>query len=182
MKQSRHGPRKHMIDEDGLYPDEARFVVLVAKGYGQADAYRITHDCKDLVLQQIHERASRVAAKPQVRTRLHALLREARIGDVDSIGRAHVDLLEDMDAARREGNHTALAAYTRIRAQILGMLAEHLVITDERAASDDELVQRLAKGDPHKERLLRELVSDSDAYDVRELPKLSERGDVYTPE
>ena len=150
---------------DGLKPADERFAALLAQGLLQAEAYRRSHDCGRINPQRIHERASRLAAKPQVRARVRELLREARVRDIDAAGVAHQQLLEDMDAARKSGNHTALAAYSRLRASILGMVNDGgITLTFTASPSDAELVKRLAGNDPDKANMVQAIAGSADTY------------------
>ena len=150
---------------DGLKPADERFTALLAQGLGQAEAYRRSHDCGRINPQRIHERASRLAAKPQVRARVHELLRDARVRDIDAAGVAHQQLLEDMEAARKAGNHTAMAAYSRLRASILGMVNDGgFALTIAATLSDAELVKRLAGNDPDKAKMVQAIIGSVDTF------------------
>jgi hypothetical protein len=125
-----------------LKPADERFAAFLARGLEQAEAYRRSRDTKGVSVspQRIAERACRAGARTQVKARVTELLHEAKIADIDSVGVAYRQLLADMDAARTDKNHTALAAYSRIRVQVLGMVKDavppHCRGVDERRRAD----------------------------------------------
>jgi hypothetical protein len=69
-----------------------------------------------------------------------------------------------MDAAREAGNLTALAAFSRLRIQVLGMIQNSVTVNVEQTWSDEELCRRLAQGDPEQEAKLRKMLGKSDTY------------------
>ncbi len=143
---------------DEMDPKEARFCVLRACGHSQSDAYRIAWDCKRAKPESVHRMAHRIAQRVHVKSRIRELLREARVNDIEAVGQAYQQLLEDMQTAREKGNDTALASYTKTKFQAQGMMRDHLVVSAEKSESDDELVARLSGGDPHKATMLRSII------------------------
>ncbi len=139
-------------------PKEARFCALRACGHSQSDAYRIAWDCKRAKPESVHRMAHRVAQRVHVKSRIRDLLREARVNDIEAVGQAYQQLLEDMQTAREKGNDTALASYTKTKFQAQGMMRDHLVVSAEKSETDDELVARLSGGDPHKATMLRSII------------------------
>jgi hypothetical protein len=87
---------------------------------------------------------------PAIALALKELLRSKRIQDLDSIGQAISDTLEDQEAARQNGAHAAVAAFARMRGNWLGIERQQLVFAAESLLSDDELIQRLAGDDPER--------------------------------
>ncbi len=143
---------------DEMDPKEARFCVLRACGHSQSDAYRIAWDCKRAKPESVHRMAHRIAQRVHVKSRIRALLREARVNDIEAVGQAYEQLLEDMQAAREKGNDTALASYTKTKFQAQGMMRDHLVVSAEKSETDDELIARLSGGDEHKATMLRSII------------------------
>ncbi len=143
---------------DEMDPKEAKFCVLRASGHNQSDAYRNAWDCKRAKPESVHRMAHRIAQRVHVKSRIRELLREARVNDIEAVGQAYEQLLEDMQTAREKGNDTALASYTRTKFQAQGMMRDHLVVSAEKSESDDELVARLSGGDPHKATMLRSII------------------------
>ena len=145
---------------------QERFAVLVAQGLSQSAAYRQAYDAENMKPDQIWQEASRLKQYPRVAHRIDALLREARITDIDSIGRAYRELLDDLEAARSAGNATAVAQLQRLRLQCLGMLRDRLVVSAESSLSDEQLIRRLSGDDPRKAALLREILPP-DSFETR---------------
>ncbi len=143
---------------DEMDPKEAKFCVLRASGHNQSDAYRIAWDCKRDKPESVHRMAHRIAQRVHVKSRIRELLREARVNDIEAVGQAYQQLLEDMQTAREKGNDTALASFTKTKFQAQGMMRDHLVVSAEKSESDDELVARLSGGDPHKATMLRSII------------------------
>jgi hypothetical protein len=121
-----------------------------SKGMNLTEAYSASRNCRSRSKHNIEVAASRLAGKPECKKLIHELLRDARVTDLDSIGKMYADLLGDMASARKDGNHTALAAYSRLRAQIMGAVNERLIVSDERVTTDTALIERLAGGDKVK--------------------------------
>src|SRR5262249_16605392 len=127
------------------------------------------------------ERASRLAKKPQVVARVQELLRQSTVRQIDSVGQAHADLLADMEAARAAENWTALAAFTRTRASILGMIKDSMSFTVESQMSGDALIKQIAADDPELAALLRRRMGNMAAFGARDRkPSLGE-GDEPEP-
>ena len=143
---------------DEMDPKEAKFCVLRASGYNQSDAYRVAWGRTQAKPESIHRMAHRVAQRVHVKSRIRELLREARVNDIETVGEAYNQLLEDMQTAREQNNATALASFTKTKFQAQGMMREHLVVSGEKSETDDELIARLAQGDEHRARRLREII------------------------
>ena len=143
---------------DGLTPKQREFARLVACGHTQADAYRIAYDVKRAKPETVARNASKLMHNTYVATRVKELLREARVEDILSVGEHMLHIIEDREAAKADGNHTAVAANNRTLATILGMTTNTLVLAAEKSETDDELVARLAGGDAHKATMLRAII------------------------
>ena len=144
--------------DDGLTAKQAEFARLVACGHTQADAYRLAYDVKRAKPETVARNASKLMHNTYVSTRVRELLREARVFDIEAVGQAYQQLLDDMQTAREKGNDTALASYTKTKFQAQGMMRDHLVVSAEKSETDDELVARLSSGDPHKATMLRAIL------------------------
>jgi hypothetical protein len=151
-------------DDDGLSPQESRAAALRAQGWTQADAYRQAFDIKRAKQKTIIEKASRLFAKSNMKARVRELLKAARVTDIESVGEAFSTMLEDMQAARFDGNHNAVAQFSRLKLQAHGALRDKVSMTIEERASDLDLIQRLAAGDPQKGAALRVLLGASDSF------------------
>ena len=140
-------PRARARDKDGLTRQEAEACRLLVSGMTQSDAYRQAFKARESEAKSIHERASRLFAKPQVQTRVRKLLDHANIQDLDSVGRAFADLQVDIKRAKELDNMTAVAQLQRLRLQVLGMLKENVSLTVEQRSDDDSLIKRIAGDD-----------------------------------
>ena len=156
-----------VVDADGLSPQEAQACVYRATGLSQAEAWRQAFNRPRVKPQTAWVEASKVFAKPNVCQRVDALLRAAKVEDLDSIGQAVDDLLQLITKCVEEGNLTAAANLMRQRLQVHGALRDRLLITPEERASDADLIERLAGDDPAKAAVLRQVLGAPDGFDTR---------------
>lgn len=143
---------------DGLTLKEERFCVLLAKGCSQSDAARQAYGLTRQSPQRVAEFASRLRRKPKIAARIKELLRAARLEDLDSLGEVLEYTRRVSERALEDGNLTAAIQAARVRSQQLGMLRDTVVLAPEQKASDAELIDSLAKGDPSKAAILRQLL------------------------
>lgn len=135
---------------DHLSTRDEQFASLIAQGHAQSTAYQTAYKPKGLSAQALADRAAKLRRTERVVARIDELLIEARVGDVLKVGRAARQLVDDMNAAREAGNHTALAAYHRVQAAILGLMDRQSInITFEGGLSDDALVSLVSGSDEH---------------------------------
>lgn len=152
----------------GLFPNEEAFARACLK-HNQSDAYRLTHSpevVKRLKPEEINKRASDLANKPAVQRRVRALLDESKIQDLESIGHAFSELLTDLTAARTAKNWTAVAAFQRLKLQVLGMLKEIVMLSPEQTLSDEEIIKRLAGNNPALRAALAAKIGTEDRFDA----------------
>ncbi|MQA65025.1 MAG: hypothetical protein GEU76_03855 [Alphaproteobacteria bacterium] len=136
------------LTDEGLKPAHEKFAVLLAKGLNQADAYRGSHNCDGLTNQRIGERASKLAARGPIKARVRALLRQAKVSDLDSVGQAFKDILKDIEEARQAKNWTAVAQMSRLRVQCHGMILDKgMILSPTADMTDAQLITRIAGGD-----------------------------------
>ncbi len=154
-------------DDDGLSPQESRAAVLRAQGLTQADAYRQAFGVKRAKQKSVIERASRVFAKDNMKSRVRELLKAARVEDIDSVGQAFDDLLRLLAKAETDGNWTAAANLMRQRLQAHGILRDRVAFTLEQQASDDDLIKSLAGDDPAKLAALRTILGAPNTFDTQ---------------
>ncbi len=143
---------------DELTPKQAEFCRLVACGLNASDSYRQSHDATRQRPTSVNVAACKLMARATIKQRVRELLREARVEDVCSVGEHMAHLCEDREAAKADGNFTALAAFDRTLATVLGMTNSTVFVAAEKSESDDALVARLAQGDEKKAALLRQLL------------------------
>ncbi len=152
-------------DDDGLSPQESRAAALRAQGMSQADAWRQAFNRPRVKPETAWTEASKLFAKPKVAQRVRDLLRAARIEDIESVGEAFATMQEDMAAARKDGNHNAVAQYTRIKMQAHGALKDNVSLTVEERATDEQLIKAAAGDDPVLEAALRKQLGAPDSFD-----------------
>jgi hypothetical protein len=153
-------------DDDGLTLQESRAAVLKAQGLSQSAAWRQAFNRPRVKPETAWTEASKVFTRPNVAQRVRDLLRAARIGDIESVGEAFATMQEDMEAARKDGNHNAVAQYTRIKMQAHGALKDNVSLTVEQRASDAELIKTASDGDPDVAAALRKLLGSPDTFDA----------------
>lgn len=143
--------------DNGLTAKQMKFAALVTKGLSQSDAYRQSYNAVRMTDQQVWTEASRLRKHPKVSRMICDILEAARIEGVDNAARAFNDLLWGIEEAFRDRNWTAYAALMRQRLQIHGVLKDRLVVSEEQAMSDEELIKVLAGGDERKAEVLRQV-------------------------
>ena len=154
--------RAHKVADNGLTPAQERFAILVARGCSQRQAYVLSHGPSAAAAARA--RAAELAGNERVRERVRAIMRAAKIDDLDSVAQYHADLMRQIALAMGENNLTAVAALMRLRGQTIGVLQDKTIVTDERALPDTALVERLAKGDARKAAMLKAILGDEDRY------------------
>ncbi len=154
------------VELDGLTPEESNAAKLRAQGLSQVESYRRAFDVKRMKPKTVYEKSSKLFAKPAMQTRVEALLRDAKVEDLDSIGQAVDDLLQLITKCVEEGNLTAAANLMRQRLQVHGALRDRLLITPEEQASDADLIERLAGDDPAKAAALRQVLGAKEGFDL----------------
>lgn len=133
---------------NGLTAAQDKFCTLLCKGVPQIHAFRQAGMGKRLSDSHAANKASDLAKRPDIQRRCAELLAASAVADLDSVGQAYADLLRVMATAEREGNLTAYAALARQRLQVLGMLRDNVSLTLENSSADQQLLDRLAAGDP----------------------------------
>lgn len=144
-------------DPDGLSVKQARFAALVAQGSTYSDAYRATHPRSRVKGNSLYVEASKLAALPNVRRRLNELLSQAKVEDMISAPRMLEWLWRGLEASFNAENFTAFANLLRQGNQIVGILKNELIVSGEKALTDQELIERMAGGDKKRARMLKSI-------------------------
>lgn len=155
-------PSKPELGE--LTPQEARAAVYRAQGMSQSDAYRRAYNVRRAQPKTVHEKASRLFARDRVRARVRELLRQARVEDIDSVGEAFDHLLRLIQKAETDGNLNAAAQLMRQRLQAHGILRDRVVLSAESQLTDQQLIEKLAGGDPARIAAARVLLGAGDSF------------------
>ena len=135
------------INKDELTREEAAYCQLRVSGASQVDAYAQAHPNSKAQRASMMELASRVEKRDRVRLRIRDLYRSIKIQDIDSHGQHYQRVMQDREDARIDKNWTAVAAFSRLMAQMQGMLIDRSHVTFEATLSDDELVDMVSRGD-----------------------------------
>ena len=153
-----------VVDDDGLTPQVAEAARLRATGLSQSDAWRRAFNKSRVKPETVWPAASKLFAKPKVQLRVEALLRAARVEDIDSVGQAFDDLLRLLAKAEDEGNLTAAANLMRQRLQAHGILRDRVAVTLEEQTSDADLLKSLAGDDPAKLAALQTILGAPEGF------------------
>ncbi len=127
-------------DDDGLTPQESRAAVLRATGMSQAEAWR--------------QAFNRPRVKPQT------AWTEVSVGQWGEM------VLEGARDAREAGNWPAFANLTRQLGQAVGALKDSVSMTMESSLSDEDLIQRMADGDPATLAALQQILGVKEGFDA----------------
>jgi hypothetical protein len=124
-----------------------KYAKLIAQGMPELEAWAVTFPAKAKKLQQQSRYNAHCQWKhdPVVIRAIRDATQHLRLNDLDNQGLAITALLQDMEAARRDNNHTALAAYNRLRLQANNLLKDNITVNDERTLPDAELLKQIAK-------------------------------------
>lgn len=141
-----------------------KFAGLLAIGYSQLDAYKASFPSKGKSDTDLSSRASKLARNEHVQLRAKAILDAVNLSAIDTANQAIVELIQDIKACRNAGKWAALAALTRLRLQVHGILKENLNVTAEQQLSDEELIKRLASGDPALAAMLKGMLGSTSAF------------------
>ncbi len=137
---------------------QREFARLVACGHTQADAYRLAYDVKRAKPETVARNASKLMHNTYIATEVRELRKAARVEDIISVGEHTAHILEDRLAAKADSNHTAVAAFDRTLATVLGMTNSTVLVAAEKSETDEQLIARLAQGDEKRAAMLRSII------------------------
>ena len=103
---------------------ENQFAALIVKGVGQVDAFHETHPDSKANKDSIDQLASKYRKRIQVVSRIRDLYRSIKIQDIDSHGQHYQRVMQDREDARTDKNWTAVAAVSRLMAQMQGKVID----------------------------------------------------------
>jgi hypothetical protein len=150
-----------------LTAKEERFAVLyVTQGLSKTEAYRRAYNPAKMEGNALWVAACQLSQKPKVAIRIDAILAAMRVEDIVSGQKIVRTTLDSLTEAANDRNWTAVAALLDKLLKYKGLLTDRVAITDERAASDDELVAHLAQGDASKAAMLRKILGSADEFDA----------------
>ena len=150
--------------EDGLLPWQQHFAAGIAKGLTVVAAYCKAKGYNTKPRANVQAKALQASSDPGIANAVRSFLREAKIGDLFSIGEFHANCARILAKAEEDKNYTACAALLRLQGQTIDALTEKRVLRVEQAASDADLVNALSGGDPAKAEALRGILGQPDEY------------------
>ena len=150
--------------DNGLTVQQGQWAALVARGLNYSEAYTQAYKCKGMTQKTINEKASRLAANPNIKARVGEILREIRVEDIDQATVAFHALLRHIEMAEEAGNLTALAAFDRLRLQFHGLLKAEVTTDSGSAERDRELIEALAGEDPKKRKAIALLMGSHEVF------------------
>ena len=147
-----------------LNANQTKFAQAIALGSDYTQAYQQSFRCKDIPIENIRVRASKLANNPHIKAFARSFIEGLNISAIDNAQQFMLELIGDIKACRAEKKYSALAALTRIRGQVLGIIRENVNIHTEQTLSDAELVRRVAGGDEKKVALLSAVLASDNQY------------------
>ena len=153
---------KRLKDGDGLTPNEGRFAACLCQGMTQREAFKRAWPKTRAKPHQIDNRASALANKPEVKRRCREILSAMKISDLDSAPAAFKDLLSALQAATDARNWTAVAALSRLRLDVQGLLKSSNAGMADRSISDETLLDKLAGSNAELRKQLQSLLGSDD--------------------
>jgi hypothetical protein len=145
-------------DADGLTPQEARFAVHLAHGMTQAEAFRKAWPKSRAKPTAIHEAASRMANRPEIRARIKELQRSMKASDLLSSAEWTAWMIEAAREAHGSKQYAAFFSGMDKLGKANGTLKDGFGSQSELGFSEENLIERLAGGDAEKKRLLAALL------------------------
>ncbi len=110
--------------------------------------------------------STRLMKRPEVRQYITMLQAEAAERNNVTVDEVIEKLRETyVDAKKANQNGPAVRA-VELLGKTVGMFKDQVVLTELQATSDDELVEKMAKGDAKKAAVLRELLGAPDSFDA----------------
>jgi hypothetical protein len=143
---------------------EIQFASCLALNMPPAEAYKRAFRAKRLTADVIAKRAERLAGEQRIIDRVAVCVSEFRLEQLDSIGKAYLDLLDSIEKCKLAKQWAAVFSGTALRLKCLGMLRDQLHITGEARLTDEQLLDRLGSKDPHAKAMIKAVLGSSDAY------------------
>lgn len=161
---------KNKLLANELSNQEAHFAKLICQGYTGVDAYRAAFNVSDDAKPNSHYvEASKIKARPRVAQRIKEGLDQARLQDLDSIGRYIADHIDAQERAKLNGDANVEAKLLDQRGKMHGAFRDTRVLVVENHMSDAELIERLSRGDPGRLEAARKLLSVPDGFIEHEM-------------
>jgi hypothetical protein len=149
---------KVLRDADGLSPAEARFALYLSQGMTQADAFRKAWPKTRAAMANVHQRASVLANRIEIKQRVRELLRQAKASDLLSAAEWMQWTMRLAEQAESSKQLAAAGSLMRLIGQANGAISDRGLGQSELGFSEENLLERLSGGDPDKKRLLASLL------------------------
>ncbi len=136
------------------------------KGMTKADAWRAVHPTKQASDQVAYSSGCRFSQRPAVMARVQELLSDMAVDSIVS-GQAVIRMmLDDREAALAAGLPGAAISGTEKLMRHKALMTDRMEVSG--GVQREEVIQALANGDPHRERMARELLgSDTEFAPLR---------------
>jgi hypothetical protein len=153
-----------MIVPQAMKQREIQYASLRALGMDGINAYRRAYRAKRVTAEVIAKRAERLDKEQRIIDRIALCVSEFKIEQIDSIGKAYLDLLDSIEKCKLAKQWSAVFSGTALRLKCLGMLRDNLHLTGDAKLTDEQIIARLGATDPHIAAYLKGKLGSGDAY------------------
>ena len=112
--------------------------------------------------------SARIMAVPEVQEYIAKLQEEVAKRNEVTVDRVIEQLFIDHMDAKAANQHGPAIRATELIGKSVGMFKDNVVLTELQGTSDDDLIEKVAKGDAKKAAALRELLVPPDTFDAPE--------------
>ena len=112
--------------------------------------------------------AARIMKDPAVQQYITELQAEAAERNNVTVDEVIENLRNSITTAKAANQHGPAVRATELLGKTVGMFKDHMVLTELEETPDDDLIEKMAKGDEKKAAVLRELLGPPDTFDTPE--------------
>lgn len=163
--------------EKQLTKKQAKFAKLICMGHTGVGAYRAAYNVNGSMSDRAcYAEAAKLKRHPTIALHVKEGLDQARLQDLDSIGRHIARTLDARERAELSGSDNVEAKLLDQLGKMHGAFRDTRVLVVENGMSDAELLARLARGSPERLEAAKQLLSvpsefaESDIIDVTPEP------------
>lgn len=150
-----------------LTPKQAHFAKLICQGYTGVDAYRTAYEVSpETKPQTCYVQAAELRRDPKIAVRIKEGLDQARLQDLDSIGRHIQRTLDARERAELNGSDNVEAKLLDQLGKMHGAFRDTRVLVVENHMSDAELLDRLARGNPDRLEAAKKLLDTPSGFEM----------------
>jgi hypothetical protein len=135
-------------DADGLTSQEAKYCVFRARGASQRSAYEQAFPKSRANDNSIDTIASRLEKRVEIHSRIRELLKASKAADLISQGEWTAWVTDIAREAHAAKQYAAAGSLVRLLGQANGTLKEHGLGQSHLGFSEENLLERLAAGNP----------------------------------